>query len=301
MGVLRASRVSGTMKILLCSFLLFATLGLSSGFLKKLWKKEEECDIVWEEHYQPHCTTSYEKHCEHKYLDKCHTEYTTECKESHERQCKTEYDTQCKTEYAKQCSNEYHEKCETEYIEQCSTEYTEECWDEHQDVCHTHPECHTTYVDHCEPVYKKQCYGGGKKKGKKYKRDVAAELVQSEEDDEDIEDIKKMTTSELLDIIGEAEENEISCSKRARRRNARLFIMVNIARRFLLKTATMLKSVRRRFVASARKSPIRNAGKNLMRNVGKYLMKPAWMFPGRNAQRNLRSIVLNTQRNIARM
>merc|ERR1739838_112149 len=72
---------------------------------------------IWEEHYQPHCTTSYQKHCEQKFLDKCHTEYTTECKEGHERQCKTEYDTQCKTEYAKQCSNEYHEKCETEYIE----------------------------------------------------------------------------------------------------------------------------------------------------------------------------------------
>merc|ERR1711942_319883 len=164
--VLLDSRVTSTMKILVYSFLLLATLGLSSGFLKKLWKKEEECDIVWEEHYRPHCTTSYEKRCEHKYLDKCNTEY----------------DTQCKTEYAKQCSNEYHEKCETEYVEQCSTEYTEECWDEHQDICHTHPECHTTYVDHCEPVYKKQCYGGGKKKGKKYKRDVAAELVHSEED-----------------------------------------------------------------------------------------------------------------------
>merc|ERR1719347_178833 len=87
----------------------------------------------------------------------------------------------------------------------------------------------------------------------------------------------------------------------------------------------MWKSVRRRFIVSARKSPTRNAGKNLMRNVGKYLMKPAWMFPmknagtslencagmnpskcalrfpGRNARRNLKSIVLNTQRNIARM
>merc|ERR1711887_155532 len=163
--VLSASRPDGTMRILLFSCLLLATLGLSSGGilkkLKKLLKDEEECDVVWEEHYQPHCTTRYEKHCEHKYLDKCHTEYTTECKEGHERQCKTEYDTQCKTEYAKQCSNEYHEKC--------------------------------------EPVYKKQCHGGGKKKGKKFKRDVAKELVHSEDDfddddDEDLEDIKKMST-----------------------------------------------------------------------------------------------------------
>merc|ERR1711909_131172 len=125
------------MRILLFACLLLATLGLSSGGilkkLKKLLKDEEECDVVWEEHYQPHCTTRYEKHCEHKYLD----------------------------------------KCETEYIEQCTTEYTDECWDEHQDICHTHPECHTSFVNHCEPVFKKQCHGGGKKKGKKYKRDVA--------------------------------------------------------------------------------------------------------------------------------
>merc|ERR1712183_524648 len=201
MGIVQSIfREESTMKILLYSCLLLATLGLSSGGilkkLKKLLKTEDECEVVWEEHYQPHCTTRYEKHCEHKYLDKCHTEYTTECKEGHERQCKTEYDTQCKTEYT----------------EQCTTEYPDECWDEHQDICHTHPECHTTYVDHCEPVYKKQCHGGGKKKGKKFKRDVAKELVHSEDDDddddEDLEDIKKMSTAELLDIIGQAEEDE---------------------------------------------------------------------------------------------
>merc|ERR1719449_164086 len=106
--------------------------------------------------------------------------------------------------------------------------------------------------------------------------------------------IKKMSTSELLDIIAEAEENENDSSasskekrdlakkihklfKRARRKNARPFTMASIARRFLLITATMLRSVRRRFIVSARKSLTRNAGKNLMRNVGKYLMKPAWM------------------------
>merc|ERR1712212_952390 len=156
------SREDRTMKIFLISCLLLATLDLSSGFLKKLWKKEEECDIIWEEHYQPHCTTSYQQHCEQKYSDQCHTEYT------------------------------------------------EECWDEHEDVCRTHPECHTTYVDHCEPVYKKQCYGGGKKKGKKFKREVAEELLHSEEEDEDLEVIKNMSTAELLDIIAEAEKEDIS-------------------------------------------------------------------------------------------
>merc|ERR1711970_1406694 len=230
MGVQSIFREESTMKILLYSCLLLATLGLSSGGilkkLKKLLKTEDECEVVWEEHYQPHCTTSYQKHCEHKYLDKCHTEYTTECKEGHERQCKTEYDTQCKTEYAKQCSNEYHEKCETEYIEQCNTEFTEECWDEPKTNCHSHPECHTTYVDHCEPVFKKQCRGGGKKKGKKFKRDVAKELVHSEEEDvdedededEDLEVIRKMSTAELLDIMAESgdEENSSNRSKEKR-------------------------------------------------------------------------------------
>merc|ERR1712179_150768 len=224
MGIVHlTSRENGTMKILLISCLLLATLDSSAGFLKKLWKKgkEEECDIIWEEHYQPHCTTSYQKHCEQKFLDKCHTEYTTECKEGHEKQCKTEYDTQCKTEYVKQCSDEYHEKCETEYIEQCETEFTEECWDEPKTNCHSHPECHTTYVDHCEPVFKKQCSGGSKKKGKKIKRDVAKELVHSEEEDvdEDLEVIRKMSTAELLDIMAESEDEENSSNRSKEKRD----------------------------------------------------------------------------------
>merc|ERR1711887_506718 len=233
-------------------------------------------------------------------------------------------------------------------IEQCTTEYTDECWDEHQDICHTHPECHTSFVDHCEPVFKKQCHGGGKKKGKKYKRDVAEELVHSEEDeDEDddddyLEDIKKMSTVELLDIMAEAEKAEKNPTganrekrdlakkihklfKRVRRKNARPFIMVNIARRFLLKTATMLRNVQKRFTVSARKFLTRNVGKSLTRNAGKYLMKPALMFPrknagmnhgnlagmnlskcahrspGRSVRRSLMSSVVSTPRNIARV
>ena len=52
----------------------------------------------------------------------------------------------------------------------------------------------------------------GEKKGKKIKRDVAEELVHSEDNDEELKDIKKMSTAELLDIIAEAEEDEIYTS-----------------------------------------------------------------------------------------
>merc|ERR1711970_810152 len=68
MGVQSVFREERAMKILLFSCLLLATLGLASGGilkkLKKLLKTEDECEVVWEEHYQPHCTTRYEKHCE---------------------------------------------------------------------------------------------------------------------------------------------------------------------------------------------------------------------------------------------
>merc|ERR1712083_406781 len=194
--------------------------------------------------------------------------------------------------------------CETEYIEQCTTEYTDECWDEHQDICHTHPECHTTYVDHCEPIYKKKCHGGGKKKGKKFKRDVAEELVHSEDDDEDLEDIKKMSTAELLDIMPRQKmmksillvktERSVTlplrftnCLRRVRRRKSvRLFIMASIVRRFQCRTVTTLRNVRKRFTVSARKFPTRNVGKSLTRNVGKYPMRLALMFPMKNAGMN---------------
>merc|ERR1711936_995270 len=91
--------------------------------------------------------------------------------------------------------------------------------------CHSHPECHTTYVDHCEPVFKKQCRGGGKKKGKKFKRDVAKELVHSEEEDvdededEDLEVIRKMSTAELLDIMAESEDGENSSNRSKEKRD----------------------------------------------------------------------------------
>merc|ERR1712025_438358 len=188
--------------------LLLATVGVASGFFHKLFKKKEECDIIWEEHTQPHCSTSYEKHCVTEYSDKCHTEYSTECKPTYEKQCKTEYERVCKEEHVKECTTEYVDKCATEYIEECTTEYTEECWDEWDDVCHKHPECQTTYVDHCEPVFKKHCHGhDAKKKGKKWRRDVAEELVNEEDDDEEFDELKNMSTAEVLDILSDPQDD----------------------------------------------------------------------------------------------
>jgi len=198
------------MKHLAYLCLLLATVGVASGFFHKLFKKKEECDIIWEEHTQPHCSTSYEKHCVTEYSDKCHTEYTTECKPTYEKQCKTQYERVCKEENVKECTTEYVDKCETENIEECTTEYTEECWDEWDDVCHKHPECHTTYVDHCEPVFKKHCHGhGGKKKGKKWRRDVAEELVNEEDDEEEFDELKNMSTAEVLDILSDPQDDYV--------------------------------------------------------------------------------------------
>merc|ERR1712142_336912 len=190
------SRLRGKMKYLTYLCFILATVEIASGLLHKLFKKDkEECEIIWEEHQEPHC----------------HTEYTTECKPKYEQKCKTEYETECKTENVKECSTEYVEKCETEYIEKCTDEYTEECWDEWKDVCHSHtvhshPECQTNFEEHCEQLFKKHCYGGSKK-GKKWRRDVAEELVNGEEDDEEFDELKKISTSELLDIVSESHES----------------------------------------------------------------------------------------------
>merc|ERR1719187_2349750 len=115
------------------------------------------------------------------------------------------------------------EKCETEYIEKCTDEYTEECWDEVKDVCHNHPECQTTFEDRCEQLFKKQCHGGSKK-GKKWRRDVAEVLVNGQEDDEefDEDELKKISTAELLDIVSESHDesndnDELSGSSKQKR------------------------------------------------------------------------------------
>merc|ERR1712083_249854 len=141
-------------------------------------------------------------------------------------------------------------------------------------------------------------------KGKKFKRDVAEELVHSEDDDEDLEDIKKMSTAELLEIIAEAEDDDeeytsgetersvtllprfTNCLRRVRRRSARLFIMASIVRRFQCRIVMMLRNVRKRFIVNARKFLTRNVGKSLTRNVGKYPMRLALMFPMKNAGMN---------------
>merc|ERR1712071_453501 len=73
--------------------------------LKKFssFTKDEECQVIWEEHKQPHCSTEYDE----------------QCTEEHVQQCKTEYENQCSTEYQNQCSTEYTTSCEQEYTQEC--------------------------------------------------------------------------------------------------------------------------------------------------------------------------------------
>eukprot|EP00092_Neocalanus_flemingeri_P066368 GFUD01080833.1.p1 GENE.GFUD01080833.1~~GFUD01080833.1.p1 ORF type:complete len:435 (-),score=54.48 GFUD01080833.1:116-1420(-) len=103
--------------------------------------KERNCKTTWEEHSEPHCSTTYEKKCETEFTTECSTEYTTECK--------TELYEQCKTEHVKQCS--------TETTRQCTTEDKEECWEEAQQVCSSRPSCTTTEVERCSTVHQRVC------------------------------------------------------------------------------------------------------------------------------------------------
>eukprot|EP00092_Neocalanus_flemingeri_P003950 GFUD01004252.1.p1 GENE.GFUD01004252.1~~GFUD01004252.1.p1 ORF type:complete len:512 (+),score=59.19 GFUD01004252.1:36-1571(+) len=99
------------------------------------------CKTTWEEHSEPHCSTTYEK--------KCETEYTTECS--------IEYTTECKTEHYEKCQTEHVQQCTSETIRQCTTEDKEECWEEVEQVCSRRPSCTTTQVEHCSTVHQRVC------------------------------------------------------------------------------------------------------------------------------------------------
>merc|ERR1719167_2042002 len=202
-----------------CLFLVL-TFHQSSGGLKKLLKhfqKEEECHVVWEEHSQPHCSTTYEQECNTEYETECRQEVKTECKTEYEDVCKTEHFEQCKTEHEEQCVLEHEERCTTEYeeickIEQteqcrtenerrcetqheerCSTEYTEECWEEKERVCKSVPDCHA--------VWEVQCSGGSKK----YKRS-AEDVTEAEVTEAELE---SMSSKEILDLINTEGDSDL--------------------------------------------------------------------------------------------
>merc|ERR1711915_503107 len=112
----------------------------SEGKLKKILKKvkkfakklagedEEECHIVWEEHTQPHCTTTFSEHCKTEHKNQCTTEYSTECKDEIEKVCKTE--TQCSTTYVDKCTPLVKKPCETTYSSPQSGRWKREASDE---------------------------------------------------------------------------------------------------------------------------------------------------------------------------
>merc|ERR1711972_1228610 len=181
---------------LLSCLLLVLTFHQSSGGLKKLLKhfqKEEECHVVWEEHSQPHCSTTYEQECHTTHEEQCSTEYETECRQEVKTECKTEYEDVCKTKHVEQCRTENERRCETQHEERCSTEYTEECWEEKERVCKSVPDCHA--------VWEVQCSGGSKK----YKRS-AEEVTEAEVTEAELE---SMSSKEILDLINSESDGDL--------------------------------------------------------------------------------------------
>merc|ERR1712234_80958 len=164
---------------------------LGDKLAKKLGggEPEENCQVVWEEHKQPHCSTDYKQVCEDGYEEKCTTEYVRECVTDNQRKCSTDYveqctpttETKCATEYTNQCSTIYEQSCHTvqdqqcwdEPVQECSTTYEEQCWTEDKRECSSVPECSTIYDKQCSTSYRTECNEGNKKK-KLFKRSATA-------------------------------------------------------------------------------------------------------------------------------
>merc|ERR1712066_336796 len=102
----------GTMKVLLSLSLLLVLLEVSqagpffkAGFIKgalkglltgagasQKKKEDRQCQVKWEEVWQPHCTTSYETLCRNEPRQECAHEYREECWTEQRKQCTTEYE-----------------------------------------------------------------------------------------------------------------------------------------------------------------------------------------------------------------
>merc|ERR1712066_594991 len=120
-----------TMKVLLSLSLLLVLLEVSqagpffkAGFIKgalkglltgagasQKKKDDRQCQVKWEEVWQPHCTTSYETLCRNEPRQECAHEYREECWTEQRKQCTTEYERSCATSYQQQCETQHEEEC----------------------------------------------------------------------------------------------------------------------------------------------------------------------------------------------
>merc|ERR1711872_598875 len=110
---------------------------LGDKLAKKLGggEPEENCQVVWEEHKQPHCSTDYKQECKHYEEDecvnlterKCSTDYVEQCTPTTETKCATEYTNQCSTIYEQSCHTVQDQQCWDEPVQECSTTYEEQC------------------------------------------------------------------------------------------------------------------------------------------------------------------------------
>merc|ERR1711874_768876 len=114
--------------------------GFVKGALKTLFKsekKEQNCEIKWEDVWKPHCTTTYEKIC----------------KQEPQKECSTEWREECWTEHEEKCETEWSSECQTEYRQQCRTEWVEECWKEDEGICEWLQDCHEPHHEPEEHHY----------------------------------------------------------------------------------------------------------------------------------------------------
>merc|ERR1711913_266272 len=114
--------------------------GLVKGAFSSLFKsekKEQNCEIKWEDVWKPHCTTTYEK----------------VCKQEPKKECSTEWREECWTEHEEKCETEWSSECQTEYRQQCRTEWVEECWEEDEEICEWLQDCHEPHHEPEEHHY----------------------------------------------------------------------------------------------------------------------------------------------------
>merc|ERR1712066_580610 len=189
----------GTMKVLLSLSLLLVLLEVSqagpffkAGFIKgalkglltgagasQKKKEDRQCQVKWEEVWQPHCTTSYE----------------TLCRNEPRQECAHEYREECWTEQRKQCNTEYERVCATSYQQQCETQHEEECWEETEEQC----------------VHEQDCSDHHASRHKRSVSEEEEELIEDEEFDVELRSaLEDLSDSDYAELANEFSDEDLS-------------------------------------------------------------------------------------------
>merc|ERR1711913_25935 len=177
--------------------------GFVKGALKTLFKsekKEQNCEIKWEDVWKPHCTTTYEKIC----------------KQEPQKECSTEWREECWTEHEEKCETEWSSECQTEYRQQCRTEWVEECWEEDEEICEWLQDCHEPHHEPEEHHYSPKPSSHGHHESPEPTVQAGGQVKRSadeehyEDDDDSLTEIDEKTLTEALENIPASELLKIS-------------------------------------------------------------------------------------------